>query len=235
MADLKESLRERKEETPDDYAAFLLFAALPPKARKIAKVARFLGQKEHVLRYTAEKHQWAERAEAVTAAGEEGEKKAATMYADSFHSRWGGKPRDEWIPFLRVPYLPPKKANPKKVLVGGTESAAQAEDVGDLLTHARARMLEALRKGEISVSIADFERLQKMDREEQSRKKTEEVSKLAPRESFAQSDRVMRAKATGSDVLPALKDDMEELASILGSIETQQKDGANVLLFRQVG
>lgn len=235
MADLRESLKEKEGESNDDYAAFLLFAALPPKQRKIAKLSRILDEKVHVTRYRSEKFGWEDRLEAVTMAGEEGERKAASMYADKFHTRWGGKPRELWIPLLAVPYIPPRKANPKKVLVGGTESAAQAEDVGDILQHARARMLEALRKGEISLSIGDFERLQKMEREEQSRKKTEEVAKVSTKESFAQSDRVMRAKATNSDIIPALKEDMEELYSILGSIESQRSEAPNVLVFRSTG
>lgn len=235
MPDLRESLKEKEGESPEDYAIFLLYAALPPKQRKVAKIARIMGEKEHVTRYRADKYEWVKRTEAVSQAGEEGEKKAASMYADRYHMRWGGKPRELWVPLLRVPYIPPKKASAKKITVGGTESAAQAEDVGDILYHARLRMLEALRKGDLSLSIGDFERLQKMELQEQSRKKTEEVSRLAPRESFAQSDRVMRAKATGGELLPALKEDMEELTAILGSIETQQKDAGNVLLFRQVG
>lgn len=232
---VQQALEQKPQESREAHAAFLVFCALPELHRKATLVSELMGVSYHVTKTQRTKNHWNKRVVPIEKAGIAGEQEALFLFAERYHNLHNGYIQQEIRQYLRVPYPDAgldvdhaRKAREaeearRKQEALEAEKKAKEQRLSNIFEQAEIQLEEKLLKKQKDVSISDLERIERMREREHQRRKEEQILSAAPRETVAQSDRVLRAKSRGEPILPALQEDMQELQLILDALTLQQQ------------
>ena len=227
---VQSALTRRNGESAEEHQSFLIYAATAPDKRSKALTGRIHGISAPMIRYRDTKWAWAKRLLPLSEAGIDGEREAIFLYADLYGAN--ELIRKRLLPELRVPYPEQGVAQARREQILALQATKQQEQdfleakeatsLDDALKRARQQFIGRISKQGAQVTVADLERLERMAERHAARKKEAQLLERAPKETVAQSDRVLRALAQHQDPLPAMQEDLLELQAILGGLASQQ-------------
>lgn len=229
-------LARREDEDREWHRALLFYAVQDPDNRALRAVARAIGRAQSTVQYRHDKHHWAERIEA---SGPAVQVRALGIYQELYLSDHKAS-RDAWLVIaprvtVNLPWTQEEEnraARPKR-LTGASQTDPEsprkseadklARDVTivDLTIHEFAKQLKG---GKVRVSARDVVHLiaiRRNLREEMERLEHGEAVVSGVAIDVPESYRVRRARATGTDVIAALREDAEDLALTLRAISNQ--------------
>ncbi len=229
-------------ESAREHAIYLIYAC--SKAYKLAPIGKKLGITYSSIRCMAKKNHWEDRVLPIRLAGDEAKVHVIETFSGKYHGFMSGVYREAMKFFSTVPYpdIEAQKLHnqmvDRAILSARTvpdESAIANARYARILHLSQNKLLDDLEKGKRSVSMTDLRELEKMHADAQRRDREAKLMENAPKETVAQSDRVLRARASGKDIVSALQEDYDELGAILLGIQTQQEVSPQTLPLRRAG
>lgn len=229
-----ESLRE--------HAVYLIYAC--SKMYKIAPIAKKLGLTYSAIRCMSKKNHWEDRVLPIRLAGDEAKVHVIATFAEKYHTFMSGVYQEAMKLFSTVPYPDieaqkrQREAEDQSILASRAspnETALDNARYARILRMAQDKLFLALEKGTRTVTVAELRELEKMRTDAQRREREAKLMENAPKETVAQSDRVLRARAAGKSILPALQEDFDELKAILKGLQAQQEVSPQTLPLRRAG
>jgi hypothetical protein len=241
---LEAALTRLKDEPIESHAYFLIYCSMPSRQRRRRPLGRLIGKTENQLKHMAELYDWNNRSAVVTTFSRDGEQAAVNMFAELYHNRWNGKYREilKEVTYAKYPQEEmvakfAREREQNQAIQQGqrlTVEEKQETQLEDMLQSAINKLEADLKHARKTVNVGDIERLIDMRTKIRERKRVEKLMSSAPRETVAQSDRVLRAKNQGLPLLPAFREDLSELQNIVTALE-QQDEHPEVFPLRRNG